>query len=211
MNLTTWRKKYNIPTNKLLAKKCLEYRDARDWYANSRAAIDKLLTERYQYPVYMQRKLFIDILAATSPRQSVKRNLKCTLDIYIELIMGDGNYKKISCGIATKQIHKNIERAIISTKELHGQKVRAFAEALNGNKEAVVIDSWVLKAFGIPRQTPTPNDVVHITTIIKKLSDKVGLAPCEVQACLWSYAKTELNDTPFKEDNDFSHYIKELI
>lgn len=208
MNLTTWKKRYNVPTNTFLARKCMSYLEAKDWYLNSYYSLCDLVV-KISTNTTPNIKLLIDILAATSPRQSVKRNLKCAIDIYIAYQSLD-DWKAISCGIATKYIHKNLER-LFAGQKLNGKKVRPFAEALSGNTKAVVIDSWMLKAFNINRSAPTPNDREHITTVVNKISDKTGLEPSQVQACLWSYAKTELNDTPFKEASDYSDYIKELI
>lgn len=208
MKLTDWRKKYNVPTNKYLAQKTLEYSSAKDWYKNSFYSIQELLFKIDNKHIY-STKLFINILAATSPRNSVKQNLKYSIDIYLAII-NNQPVDSISCGLATKQIHKNINR-VLNGEPLSGKKVRPFAAALLGDPNAVVVDTWMIKCFNINRQAPTPNDLKHITTIINKISTQTGLEPAEVQACLWSYAKTELNDTVFKEANDYSFYIKELI
>ena len=87
--------------------------------------------------------------------------------------------------------------------------MNAFIKALSGDLNQVVIDSWMLKAFNIKRQSPLPNDTKHIKTIIKKIAIETNLKPSEAQACLWCYAKTELNDSPFKEDNDFGYYMQQ--
>jgi len=63
----------------------------------------------------------------------------------------------------------------------------------------------------IGAQSPRPNDLIHIETIINKIATQTNLKPSEVQTCLWCYAKAELNDSPFKEDNDFSYYMNKGV
>jgi hypothetical protein len=66
-----------------------------------------------------------------------------------------------------------------------------------------------MRVFNLKRRAPTKCDIRQIKTIINKIATELNLYPAEVQACLWSYAKTELNKTNFKEDKDFSFYLKE--
>lgn len=198
MLLSEWRQKHNIPTNKKLILKVQEYIYSKDWYTNSLQAIKK------KYGIHTDT--FIDLLAVTSARTTVKHNLLVAdKTLKYKILNKDIDF---SYGLANKQIRKNVDKILLGIP-YGGQKVNKFAAALKGNLDKVVIDSWMLKAFNINRQSPVTNDIKHITTIIKKLSDKVGIKPAEVQACLWSYAKTELNDSPFKEDNDFSYYLQQ--
>lgn len=196
--MTTWRNRYNVPTNKYLKDRTKYYIGQKDWYRQSYQAI------KNKYGPYTD--LFIKLLAATSPRNTVKRNLFLANKTLKYII--DNKTIDFSYGIANKAILNNVNR-IIADKPINGPKVRAFSKALSGELDQVVIDSWMLKAFNIKRASPTPNDRVHIKTIINKLSDQMDLEPSEIQACLWSYAKNELNDSPFKEDNDFSYYMKQ--
>ena len=198
MLLTEWKKRYNVPLNKTLKNKTIKYANSRNWYNNSYAAIQK----RYK----SHTSLFIKLLAVTSPRTTVKRNLYLadkTLRYIIQNKPIDFSY-----GITNKTTRKNVDR-VINNKPIHGPKVKAFAAALNSDSSQIVIDSWMLKVFNINRSAPTQDDRVHIKTIINKLSNQLNLTPAETQACLWSYTKNELNDTPFKEDNDFSEYLKQ--
>ena len=199
MLLSKWRKKYNVPTNKKLTDKTLLYRQNKDWYISS----NKAIRDKYG----KQTNLFIKLLGVTSPRNTVKRNLYLankTLNYFISDKLIDFSY-----GIANKQIKKNIDK-VLSDKPFGGIKVNAFVKALNGDLSQVVIDSWMLKAFNIGAQSPRPNDLIHIKTIVNKIAVETNLQPSEVQACLWCYAKAELNDTIFKEDNDYSFYMEDF-
>lgn len=199
MNLSKWRNKYNVPTNKKLIDKTLYYSDNKDWYTKSLQAI------KHKYGIHTNK--FIKLLGVTSPRNTVKRNLFLADKTLKYTILN----KEIdfSYGIANKQIANNVNRAL-NNKPIGGIKVNAFIKALQGDLNQVVIDSWMLKAFNIKRRAPIYNDIKHIKTVINKIAIETNLKPSEVQACLWSYAKTELNNSNFKEDNDFSYYVKEV-
>lgn len=198
MLLSKWRKKYNVPTNKKLIDKTLFYKDNKDWYTNSLKAI------KHKYGVHTNR--FIKLLGVTSPRNTVKRNLfLANKTLKYAILNKEVNF---SYGIANKQIKNNVDK-VLNNKSFGGIKVNAFVKALIGDLNQVVIDTWILKAFNIGASSPRPNDIVHIKTIIDKVSKETNLKPSEVQACLWCYAKTELNDSPFKESNDFSYYLQQ--
>jgi len=198
MLLSEWRNKYNVPTNKKLIEKTLEYRQNKNWYNNSLKAIEG------KYGIHTNR--FIKLLGVTSPRNTVKRNLFLA-DKTLKYAIMDKQID-FSYGIANKQIKNNVDK-VLNNKPFGGVKVNAFVKALQGDLNQVVIDSWMLKAFNINTQTPRPNDLIHIKTIINKIAVQTNLKPSEVQACLWCYAKTELNDSPFKENNDFSYYMQQ--
>jgi hypothetical protein len=198
MLLSEWRQKYNVPTNKKLIEKTLFYKDNKDWYSNSLAAI------KHKYGIHTNR--FIKLLGVTSPRNTVKRNLfLADKTLKYAILNKDIDF---SYGIANKQVLNNVTK-VLNNKPFGGVKVNAFVEALTGDLNQVVIDSWMLKAFNIHAQSPRPNDLIHIKTIINKIATETNLKPSEVQACLWCYVKAELNDSPFKEDNDFSFYMQQ--
>jgi len=198
MNLSEWRHKYNVPTNKKLIEKTLLYIDNRNWYTNSLKAITN------KYGVHTDK--FIKLLGVTSPRNTVKHNLLLAdKTLKYSILNKDIDF---SYGIANKQIRRNVDK-VLNNRVIGGQKVNAFIKALSGDLKQIVIDSWVLKVFNINRQAPLKNDITHIKTVIDKIAIITKLEPSQVQACLWCYAKTELNDSPFKEDNDFSFYMQQ--
>lgn len=191
-----WDKEYNTPSDYILKTKTIQYIDNKDWYKNSSDYIKGLFGENSE--------LFISLLSATSPRNSVKSNVKYALHAYYSILNHRPIRKKY--GIANKNIQENIKR-IVNGEPIHGVKINAFSDALNGNLNSIVIDSWMLKAFNIKRQAPTPRDIRNISHRIRRISGQMGLKPSEVQACLWSWVKTEHNDTKFKESYDFSKYL----
>jgi len=100
----------------------------------------------------------------------------------------------------------NVLRAC-GRKPLKGVKTTTFALALAGDEDAIVIDTWIMKIFN--RHSARSGELRHIPTIIRKVAKAVDMTPAQTQACLWTYAKTELNGTRHKEMGDFATYLKE--
>lgn len=198
MNLKTWANKNKVPTVEYLTSKALKYIEGKDWYLNS----NKIIKEYYPKDF----NLFIDILSITSPLTNVKLNLTNTIKT-VDII----KYKRtnnIIYGLANKGIRTNLAK-YNKTGLFGGVKINNFSGSLRLKNGHVCIDTWVLKAFNIKHRSPTKYDIQHITSIVKDISDRLGLKTYEVQACLWIYAKTEINGTRFKESHDFSYYLKE--
>ena len=197
MNLKDWSDKNNTPSIEYLTDKTLKYIGCKDWYLNS----NKLIKDYYP----KDYNLFIDILSITSPLTNVKLNL-----INAIKTVDDIKYKRtntIVYGLANKFIRKNLDK-YTRIKKFNGIKINNFANSLRLKDGSVTVDTWILKAFDLKRRAPTKYDIKYITTIIKNISDKLGLKTYEVQACLWVYAKREINNTTFKESHDFSYYLK---
>lgn len=197
MDREQWIKKNNAPDINLLIEKTQQYIKNKNWYKNSNALI-----KRY----FKHSNLFIDILAITSPRTTVKRNCINAMATYKEIV--NNKPLTVSYGITHKNTKKNID-LMLTDNMFSGQKINAFSNALKlKDNNSIVIDVWMLKAFNLKRKSPTNSDTIHITAIVKEIALKLGLKPYEAQACLWVYAKTELNTTVHKDSNDFSYYIK---
>lgn len=197
MNFKDWSNKNDTPTIDFLTDKTLEYIKDKDWYKNSNAII------KHYYP--KDYKLFIDILSITSPLTNVKLNLLNTIKT-----VDDIKYKRqsnIVYGLANRQIKHNLGK-YDKTKKFTGIKIINFANSLKLVDGSVCIDTWILKAFNLKRRAPTKYDIKYITKVIKTIANGLGIETYEVQACLWVYAKTKLNDTVFKESYDFSYYLK---
>lgn len=197
--IETWVKENNVPDIDYLTDKALNYDNNKDWYINSKLAIEKVFKDR--------TKLFIDILAATSQQNTVEQNFKYAIDAFKRVISGQSLIEQ-KYGIADHIIKKNIAYARYNW-ELSGPKISAFARALNGDKNSIVIDTWMLKVFNIKRHAPTKCDRKFISEYIEKIADKIGWANCEVQAALWAYGKVELSDKDYYKDySDYSKYLE---
>lgn len=68
---------------------------------------------------------------------------------------------------------------------LNGQKTNAFARAIAGNEDAVVIDVWMLRALGIEKKSPTQSQYVEMARAVRKTAAEYGMTPRAMQALIW--------------------------
>jgi hypothetical protein len=68
---------------------------------------------------------------------------------------------------------------------LKGQKTNAFAKAIAGNEDAVVIDVWMLRALGIEKKTPTQGQYKVMADAVTTVATKYGMTPRAMQALIW--------------------------
>lgn len=150
--------------------------------------------------------LFIDILAATSPRKQITANWRLAMRIYhvwnswpmflrydVEKFIKFMGADNLMTG--TLPAHrKNIIRAL-QRKELSGNKVRAFAANLKGDLDAVTIDVWVCRWYGITG-TLTNKKYDEIADRIRNSAYSQGYKPAEYQAMIWCWAIEQAERTP---------------
>jgi len=152
-------------------------------------------------------ELFIDLLAATSPRKQITTNWRLAMRIYhVWNSIGDHkdwffrcyatgkNYPKDSDFVVlcknlfkgTLPAHRpNIIRAF-KREPLSGNKVRAFAANLKGNLDEVTIDVWVCRYFGWDDKKSMTNKVyTERADCIRHYAKAVGKKPAEFQAEIW--------------------------
>jgi hypothetical protein len=139
----------------------------------------------YIWKTYADPVLFANLLAATSPRKTVKANWILANRIYREFKSGKSYNRQ---GLMPNHIG-NIDRAI-SGHPLSGNKVRSFAENLCGNFESVTIDVWILRYFGYD-ETKAISDKLYakIADKIRRIAKKSGLNPAQCQAILWTISR----------------------
>jgi len=70
-------------------------------------------------------------------------------------------------------------------KALNGHKTNAFAKAIAGDENAVVIDVWMLRALGIEKKTPTPSQYKEMAKAVTTVATKYGMTPRAMQALIW--------------------------
>ena len=70
-------------------------------------------------------------------------------------------------------------------KALNGMKTNAFAKAIAGDENAVVIDVWMLRAVGIEKKSPTKNQYNEMAEAVTKVAIELGLTPRTTQALIW--------------------------
>lgn len=124
-------------------------------------------------------ELFIDLLAATSPRNRVRKNWRTAIRIYQAYQHGED----FLVGVM-KSHRPNVWRAL-RREPLSGDKVRRFAENLKGNTDAVTIDVWICRALGIDHNRLDKGTYEKTERLLRLASYRAGCTPCEYQAALW--------------------------
>ena len=68
---------------------------------------------------------------------------------------------------------------------LNGLKTNAFAWAIFGDTQAVVIDVWMMRAAKMPTDSPTQGQYLALTKAVEKVAGEFGLTPRTAQALIW--------------------------
>jgi hypothetical protein len=115
------------------------------------------------------------VVSAFSPRERWTRNVS--------------NAIKFSLGENVVALGNNIKMANAGLTQgfaaLRGQKTNAFAKAIAGNENAVVIDVWMLRALGIEKKSPTQSQYVVMAEAVTAVAIEHGMTPRAMQALIW--------------------------
>jgi hypothetical protein len=124
--------------------------------------------------------IMANLIAATSNNSTVKSNLTLALKAYAQ--------HKADPEAPIEGLMKTLLPAVqksLAGEELNGRKVHAFSKALLGDPDAVVVDRWMMRAFGFKGDVPTASQYDVIEHAIKDMAKKQGITPREAQAQLW--------------------------
>lgn len=109
-----------------------------DWYKDCQSVFVELFGEH-------RLSLVCQLFAATSINTSLKANITLFRRALHEI---DNNLPRSKY---LPNIEQQIDQ-IRSGKPLTGRKIRSFASAMSGDKNAVVVDVWLLRAFDMDRK-----------------------------------------------------------
>lgn len=161
-----------------LERLALQGEHGRHWYRHAASEVGAAARKLGISPVR-----FSDLLAIMSPRVSVRKNIGLTL----AYLAGDRSEKPAGCLAAVWAAVRHYER----TGEIRGPKTSAFAKAIRGDYRAVVLDVWMARAFGV-EQSEFSRPAVHREAAkrIRNVAKRLGWAPAEVQAAIWTAVAT---------------------
>lgn len=147
-----------------------EWEQAAQWYNDAQTVA---------YDVASRRKVTLEIGAAIvssfSPRVPWSRN------VALALAFADGGDTP---GLANNR--RMAEESLVHGFDaLKGPKTNAFARAIAGDEDAVVIDSWMCRAAGIGRDAPSVVQYRRIADAIVTLARRHGVSPRTMQALIW--------------------------
>ena len=164
---------------------------ARHWYRDAVAQIDHVC-----WLEGWDRDEFTGVLAVTSPRCSVVRNIRMTLHF-----MKHRNDRVVPMKGIRKSLHKWLDRRVID-----GPKTSAFYSNLSGCPDAVTLDVWMAYALGIDQTefSRVANRAKAIGRVVA-VGERLGITPAESQACIWTGYRSAAgrNDSPMSIASEY--------
>jgi hypothetical protein len=129
----------------------------------------------------------------------VARNLETTLEVGATVVSAFSprerwarnvvNAVKFSLGEPVTALGNNIRMANAGLElgydALKGMKTNAFARAIAGDENAVVIDVWMLRALGIEKKTPNQTQYHAMAKAVTEVATLHGMTPRAMQALIW--------------------------
>jgi hypothetical protein len=68
---------------------------------------------------------------------------------------------------------------------LKGLKTNAFARAIAGDTNAVVIDVWMMRAAGMETDSPNKSQYAMLSDAVVSVAQQFGITPRTAQALIW--------------------------
>lgn len=94
-----------------------------------------------------------------------------------------------SLGETVTGLQNNIKMARNSISDgfeaLRGPKTNAFARAIAGDENAIVIDVWMMRAAGLEVDTPNKTQYTEISEAIRMIANRFQMTPRTTQALIW--------------------------
>lgn len=180
------------------------------WYQRAAVALRTIFGE--------DTETFVGVLAATSPRQSVQKNLVMSLEVWkawndagrpsdpaeirkitdsmVQLDSRRNNVVRALTGKDLVDTPVNTSDKIDNDTFLSGFKVESFRRNLLGDMFHSTNDSWMAQFAGIEQKIfGTKAGYLAFTAKVRRVADKVGVKPAEVQETVWSFFKTLVEST----------------
>ena len=150
-----------------------DYAAAQRWYDEAGAFAESLRRIRPEWNM----EVSASVVSAFSPRVTWAHNKAKAL--------------QYSQGQAPKGLRSHVaaaDRCVVDGfKGLRGPKTNAFARAIAGDRDAVVVDVWMCRAAGLGKDAPNATEYRAIADAIRSIAGTptVCMAPATLQALLW--------------------------
>ena len=179
-------------TYRTLCRRCMRYalvgQAYRRWYRVARAVVRQLADHEYEGYWTVQHSRYgrlCDLVAITSPRTSVKRNLRFAWGEFT----GQPRPSDMTRSMRAALDH------YYPTGEIRGPKTSRFAQVLRGDDDVVVVDTWTARALSVPdrqaRNKATQELAERVIVAVRRQVSLGGMkfAPwtlAETQAAVWA-------------------------
>jgi len=116
------------------------------------------------------------VISAFSPRERWTSNVAKAISFSLgEKVTGLSNNLKM----AEASIHLGFDA-------LKGQKTNAFAKAIAGDENAVVVDVWMMRAAGFDgAKSPNKTEYKEISEAVTLVAEENQMTPRAMQALIW--------------------------
>lgn len=147
----------------------------RRWYPEARALCSRI--GRELVPLETVAK----VLSILSPRCTWEWNVRWTQAMVDAFLRGEP-----MPAVSTTANRLKAWRELHGEPSLSGPKSSAFARAILGDTEAVVIDAWTLRSVGLSHKAKvTPYRQRWISAAYVEAAAEVGETPRDMQAIVW--------------------------
>lgn len=169
--------------------------DGKNWYVQAERDIASLCRRRG-----WDRERFTGILAVTSPRVSVARNLRITLQF-------------MQTGELLSNVMVTIRSGVthyLNTGEIRGPKTEPFYRALLGDQTAIVLDVWMAKALDV-EQTHFGRRTIReeCDRRVAATARSLRMSPRDCQAAIWTGIVRRSGNTPgrFNPEREYANLL----
>lgn len=115
------------------------------------------------------------VVSAFSPRERWTSNVTKAISFSLgETVTGLSNNLKMA--------KASLE---LGYEALRGPKTNAFARAIAGDENAVVIDVWMMRAAGAKVDSPNKTQYTEMSEAVAKVAERFNMTPRTTQALIW--------------------------
>jgi len=121
------------------------------------------------------------VIAAFSPRQRWSKNVEHARD-YMH------GFNPRTLGNNLRMAHAALNSGFDA---LNGLKTNAFARAISGDDNAVVIDVWMMRAAGFETDSPNKSQYAMASEAVRRIAREKDISPRVAQALIWILIRGE--------------------
>ena len=146
------------------------------WYDDAREGCDVFARE---HGLPLAR--VVTVLALCSPRVSVGQSAVLARSVLTWGLDRTGGL--LPCVRAS--LARYLATGVVGARPDRACKVRAFASAILGDPDAVVVDVWVARGLGVVHAHLDGPRYRRAADVVRSLAGRVGVSPLVGQAALW--------------------------
>jgi hypothetical protein len=166
--------------------------DKNDYYENFEA----LILEANFGQVEEAAKWYFE---AEKVAHKVAENLDTSLEVGASVVSAFSPRERWTSNV-TKAIHFSLGKPVTGLSNnlkmaraslhlgydaLRGPKTNAFARAIAGDENAVVVDVWMMRASGVGVDSPNKTQYTEISEAVTKVANRFNMTPRTAQALIW--------------------------